>query len=477
MRVQEALQRPLTTNRLHFSRLVLLVLSSIATFTLLILRLPVTDTASFHSRNSSSTVKYHRPAVIPLAYNPETDLSPLEKSLQKSLQTFLSTLDAFPSNPILAPTTTGITILGNPNSPQLSTIISLRLSNCQLPIEFAHIDTERVPATTIALLTSLNVSIRAFPAPPTTTPWSLKNIKRGAAKPTAILTSPFTRVLFLDPDVLILQDPSHLFTTPQFTRTGALFWPDYRSTPPTNKIYALMGFTYATSEREWESGIVVVDKSREAVWKGLVVAEWICVRAHVFFEMVWGDKEAFRWGFGVVARRWGGVEVGGVRKLQEGGVSLEDVFYVNQRDPHPVGVVEKVKNRNMEAARLHDKGAETNASFTTENVFHFPAGTIFCGHSFLQWNVAGTHPLLLHMTRLKTYANRMEKPFHVAQEYVPVGNTNSWEVMGTRCEFVDGLKAEQCCRLGGVEGMEVRTYGEFFFSSENASLPLIEREF
>jgi hypothetical protein len=50
----------------------------------------------------------------------------------------------------------------------------------------------------------------------------------------AILHSRFREVLLLDADNVAVTDPEYLFQTPEFRRTGAIFWPDYQG--PGHKV-------------------------------------------------------------------------------------------------------------------------------------------------------------------------------------------------------------------------------------------------
>merc|ERR1712118_568004 len=92
-----------------------------------------------------------------------------------------------------------------------------------------------------------------------------------AVKPLAVVASHFQEVLLLDADNLPVNDPSLLFETVAYKKSGALFWPDFRRYPDSghHSWRALSGGRWksrpTSCQCEQESGQVVVDKVRCAV--------------------------------------------------------------------------------------------------------------------------------------------------------------------------------------------------------------------
>jgi hypothetical protein len=112
-----------------------------------------------------------------------------------------------------------------------------------------------------------------------------------ALKPLAILHSAFREVIFLDADNVPVRDPEYLFETPEFRERGAIFWPDRPIVTVRRDLWELLGIPFR-EEREFESGQMVIDKSRGA--HALRVALWMNERAEFFYRFLYGDKDTFR---------------------------------------------------------------------------------------------------------------------------------------------------------------------------------------
>lgn len=110
----------------------------------------------------------------------------------------------------------------------------------------------------------------------------------------AVLHSPFKEVLSLDADNVPVVEPSFLFDTPEFTQTGAIFWPDYGRLAPTRSIWKFCGVPYQ-DEPEFESGQMVYDKER--TWRALCLAMWYNEHSDFFYHYIHGDKDTFHMAF------------------------------------------------------------------------------------------------------------------------------------------------------------------------------------
>ncbi|EGZ29016.1 hypothetical protein PHYSODRAFT_475546 [Phytophthora sojae] len=125
--------------------------------------------------------------------------------------------------------------------------------------------------------------------------------KKFVAKIHAIYHSTFDRLLFLDADNVPVRDPTFLFESPEFVRTGAIFWPDFwhpRSTifgvHENSLLWELLDMPFVDMF-EQESGQLVVNRRRHAA--PLELVRFYALHRPDFFSslrLVWGDKDLFR---------------------------------------------------------------------------------------------------------------------------------------------------------------------------------------
>ncbi|GAQ93066.1 hypothetical protein KFL_012800010, partial [Klebsormidium nitens] len=111
-------------------------------------------------------------------------------------------------------------------------------------------------------------------------------------KPLAIINSDFEEVIFLDADNVPMSNPTTLFDSAEYQKTGALFWPDFWQTATENPIWPILGV--APQGWEQESGQMVISKKK--AWAALNLAFFLA-KDSSFQQMVNGDKEAFRLAF------------------------------------------------------------------------------------------------------------------------------------------------------------------------------------
>jgi alpha 1,2-mannosyltransferase len=124
---------------------------------------------------------------------------------------------------------------------------------------------------------------------------------RFGAKVFALYNSGFERILFLDADNVPVRDPTYLFKSPEFEKTGAMFWPDYWHPHYTifhlhgdSLLWELLDLPYVDMF-EQESGQLLIDRRRHA-------APLELVRFFTFHQpnpieqlkLLWGDKDLFR---------------------------------------------------------------------------------------------------------------------------------------------------------------------------------------
>ena len=162
----------------------------------------------------------------------------------------------------------------------------LRQHGCKLPIQVWHLGPQELDSRMRALLAPLNVEcvdaheIRIRHPARILNGWELK--------PYAMLHSPFKEVLLLDADNVPLVNPEFLFDSPEFSKAGAVFWPDYGRLGRERAIWGFCGVEYR-DEPEFESGQVLVDKER--CWRPLQLALWMNEHSDFFYQHIHGDKD------------------------------------------------------------------------------------------------------------------------------------------------------------------------------------------
>eukprot|EP00747_Dinoflagellata_sp_TGD_P182429 gnl/TRDRNA2_/TRDRNA2_36676_c0_seq1.p1 gnl/TRDRNA2_/TRDRNA2_36676_c0~~gnl/TRDRNA2_/TRDRNA2_36676_c0_seq1.p1 ORF type:complete len:479 (+),score=53.89 gnl/TRDRNA2_/TRDRNA2_36676_c0_seq1:134-1570(+) len=121
------------------------------------------------------------------------------------------------------------------------------------------------------------------------TGWQLKTL--------AVMSSRFQEVLLVDADNYALQDPTTLFSIPEYTEHGAVFWPGraHEKHLTTNPMWHVIGRTPAPAQ-PIDSGLLLVDKGRH--WKPLALADFFNSRGPEFYySFLYGDKDLwlFAW--------------------------------------------------------------------------------------------------------------------------------------------------------------------------------------
>jgi hypothetical protein len=224
------------------------------------------------------------------------DKQPLNlQSAGRACESFILTLPAHPPVEYLD---RGIIICGG--GPKYFTnawvcINMLRHLRCRLPIQLWHLGKKEFSPKMKSLASRLDVECinasalrKKFPA----------RILRGwELKPYAMLYSTFRELLFLDADNVPVIDPEFLFDHPEYQKNGAIFWPDHNpanTTPKTSMIWRSCGMR-PPSEKEFESGQILVDKKR--CWQALRLALWFNENSDFYYQYLHGDKETFHLAF------------------------------------------------------------------------------------------------------------------------------------------------------------------------------------
>lgn len=109
----------------------------------------------------------------------------------------------------------------------------------------------------------------------------------------AMYAAPFKKVLFLDSDNLPLENPTHLFDSKPFLRSGNLFWPDLYcgNTGLQNEI----GMPDDPLMRQTESGQMMFDREMHADVLEWVL--WLNTRDEFVYQLDYGDKDTYKSAF------------------------------------------------------------------------------------------------------------------------------------------------------------------------------------
>jgi Mannosyltransferase putative len=113
----------------------------------------------------------------------------------------------------------------------LITLRMLRELNCKLPVEVWHLPGE-ITITDENVLKGLGAIPRDFGGRNVLIPMrEIKGREKNfQIKVAAWVNSAFEEIIALDSDVMPVRDPTYLFDTPEYQRTGQIFWPDWWKT-------------------------------------------------------------------------------------------------------------------------------------------------------------------------------------------------------------------------------------------------------
>jgi hypothetical protein len=164
----------------------------------------------------------------------------------------------------------------------------LRRLKCTLPVEVWHLGEAEMPRTMRELFTKLGCVCVDGALVRRTHP--VRRLGGWELKCFSLLHSAFEEVMLIDADNCPVRDPAFLFDTPEYARTGAIFWPDYTRFFEGQAVWTASGITYR-DEPEFESGQIVVDKRR--CWKALNVAMHLNEYSDWWYRLVHGDKETY----------------------------------------------------------------------------------------------------------------------------------------------------------------------------------------
>jgi FkbM family methyltransferase len=164
----------------------------------------------------------------------------------------------------------------------------LRFHGCNLPIELWYLGRAELDKKMEALIAPLGV--KCINARELMNRYPMRNPLGWELKSYALLHSSFRELLLLDADNVAVRNPEFLFDTPEFQKTGAIFWPDYRRLGARRPIWKVCGVRHR-DEAEFESGQMVIDKER--CWAALNLSFWYNDHSEFFYQYIHGDKETF----------------------------------------------------------------------------------------------------------------------------------------------------------------------------------------
>jgi alpha 1,2-mannosyltransferase len=182
-----------------------------------------------------------------------------------------------------------------------ASIRALRAVNCTLPVELWYIETEVGSGSGASLLDDIPKKLQEEYGPLTLRSITDPRVAGFNSKVYAITRTEFEHVLFLDADNVPVRDPTFLFESPEFVKTGAVFWPDFWHPAHTifnineeSLLWELLGMPY-TDMFEQESGQLVIDKTRSsAALRMLSLFAFHDPSLFSRYKLAHGDKDLFR---------------------------------------------------------------------------------------------------------------------------------------------------------------------------------------
>ncbi|KAE8886524.1 hypothetical protein PF002_g10988 [Phytophthora fragariae] len=180
-----------------------------------------------------------------------------------------------------------------------ATVRLLRGYGCKLPVELWFLESE-MGATPLDSSRVLQSLVKDYG--PVTLRGITDDLVVGfTSKVYALANSGLDQLLFLDADNAPVRDPTYLFDSPEFLKTGSVFWPDFWTPANTifnikaeSLIWELVGTPFVDMF-EQESGQLLIDRRQTAV--ALQVAQFLAMREPRHLERLrlsYGDKDLFR---------------------------------------------------------------------------------------------------------------------------------------------------------------------------------------
>lgn len=169
------------------------------------------------------------------------------------------------------------------------TISRIRSSGWNFPIQIWHLGPKELPDDLRRRFDQLDVTFIDAMQIALAHPcrmlggWQLKSY--------AVEHCPFRNVLLLDADSVPVRDPIPLFESPEFIKTGAIFWPDIKPCMESDKIFGFIGVRKPENYTEVESGQLMIDKVR--CWRALELVRWLNDFSDFWYRYCYGDKSLY----------------------------------------------------------------------------------------------------------------------------------------------------------------------------------------
>src|SRR5262249_33260735 len=170
----------------------------------------------------------------------------------------------------------------------------LRRLGCVLPIELWDRGRAEMNLQMMGLMDTRGVvCIDAYePARPNT----MRRLDSWELKSFAVAYSEFEEVLYIDADNVPVQDPTFLFSGPEYLATGAVFWPDRYIGPGSGvewlsrRAWEICRVPYRL-EPEIEAGQLLINKRR--CWLPLLLTLHMNAHSDFYYGYFYGDKDTF----------------------------------------------------------------------------------------------------------------------------------------------------------------------------------------
>ena len=161
----------------------------------------------------------------------------------------------------------------------------LRDSGCQLPVEIWYIGTKEIVPAIMDQLTKMGAVCKDI------TEHFSHSINGYEVKIHSIIASSFEEVMLLDADNVVFQNPEFLFDSPEYIKTGALFWPDIQGLKKNNLLWTVLDLPPQNVHGQ-ESGQLVINKKK--CWAPLYLCLHMNKKSQFYYQHVWGDKDTFQ---------------------------------------------------------------------------------------------------------------------------------------------------------------------------------------
>lgn len=176
----------------------------------------------------------------------------------------------------------------------------LRSSGCELPVQIYHYADEaaHISPNIIDVLKNLGAEVIELTGVSRGEDWKAYHIKA-----IAIQRCSFDEILYLDTDSYPARDPTYLFDSKPFKETGAMLWPDFTRSHPSNPVWRLLGIP-CRPEYEGESGQLMFNRFMHQ--EAMHLAEFFALNRDPYYFFMGGDRDSFRVALLALGKKWAG---------------------------------------------------------------------------------------------------------------------------------------------------------------------------